>query len=210
MQVKNHSLPFIRAEGDRNKNDDPDYAGSKAIFLKSEFSRIIRQQRCLVLADAFVVSIESKSPYVVYLRNKKRPFAFAGMWDCYMDEQTGDKVNSFAIITVPANKLLQQLNQRRMPVILEQQVESRWLSKTASLSDVLNMLNTFPPELMNAYPISNKIQDITHNDKSLVTPTGKPICEETSYQIMGLLRRKKAGNPNTSTLGERIVQKGSG
>ncbi len=74
-------LPFVRAEGDRNSEDNPDYKGSKAIFLKPEFNRLIRYQRCLVLADAFVVGIDESKPHLVYLRDKKRPFAFAGIWD---------------------------------------------------------------------------------------------------------------------------------
>ena len=62
-------IPFVRAEGDRNPNDDVNYKGSKAIFLKTEYQYLIRRQRCLVLADAFVVGVH-KHPYLIYLRDR--------------------------------------------------------------------------------------------------------------------------------------------
>ena len=81
LRVNDEVMPFVRAEGDRNAEDNPNYKGSKAIFLKPEFNRLIRYQRCLVLADAFVVGIENGNPYLVYLRGKQRPFSFAGIWN---------------------------------------------------------------------------------------------------------------------------------
>ncbi len=56
----------------------------------------------MVLADAFVVGLENK-PYLVYLRDKKRPFCFAGIWYKSIDGNTGDEVTSFGIITVVVN-----------------------------------------------------------------------------------------------------------
>ena len=35
---------------------------------------------------------------MVYLRDKKRPFAYAGIWNKTNDEATGENVYSFAII----------------------------------------------------------------------------------------------------------------
>ncbi len=75
LMVNYDVLPFVRAEGDRNAEDNPNYKGSP------EFNRLIRYQRCLVLADAFVVGIETYNTYLVYLRGKQRPFSFAGIWN---------------------------------------------------------------------------------------------------------------------------------
>ena len=82
---------------------------------------------------------------------------------------------SFAIITIPANKLLQELGYKRMPVILYPSHESNWLKQSAQLSDILYMLSTYPANKMNAYPISKKIIDINLNDKSLIMPVGKKV-----------------------------------
>jgi putative SOS response-associated peptidase YedK len=72
--------PFLRAEGNRNPEDDPNYSGSNAIFLQPGMNRLIRSRRCLVLVDAFITG-KPEAPYLVYLRNKERPFCIAGLWN---------------------------------------------------------------------------------------------------------------------------------
>lgn len=182
--VNNDVLPFVRAEGDRNVEDNPKYKGSKAIFLKPEFNRLIRYQRCLVLADAFVVGIETDNPYLVYLRGKQRPFSFAGIWNKSKNETTGEIDFSFAIITIPSNPLMLKLGLKRMPVILLNEYESTWLRTSAQLSDILSMLSPYPANLMNAYPVSYKIADKTLNDISLIQPN-----ENSFPNIIFLIRK---------------------
>ena len=193
LKVNGAIIPFVRAEGDRNMSDEPNYSGSKAIFLKPEFNRLIRYQRCLVLADAFVVGIENGNPHLVHLRGKQRPFSFAGIWDRTRDENTGDNFYSFAIITCVANPLVQKLGYKRMPVILFNEYESTWLRTSAQLSDILSMLSPYPVSLMNAYPISTKIADKTLNDISLVQPIGKPVFNENStFRKLSRLGKKES------------------
>lgn len=192
--------PFLRAEANRNSNNDPNYSGAKAIFLQPETRNLIRNQRCLVLADAFVVESENKH-YLVYLRNKTRPFAFAGVWDKY--EGSKGKEYAFAIITTTSNKLLYKLGQNRMPVILNSWNESAWLRPGSRLSDVLNLLEAFPTSRMNAYPIDNRIKDKSLNNKSLVQPIGKKILYEPVYKFRKGRSRKERDESDLPTLAER-------
>jgi putative SOS response-associated peptidase YedK len=190
---------FVRSEGNRNKHDDPAYTGSKAIFLQPELRAIIRTQRCLVLADAYVVEVEKQNPHLIYLRNKKRPFAFAGIWS---EDKEG--IESFAIITTPSNELLYKLGLKRMPVILPIQYDSRWIRQSTELAEVLGMLNPYPTVLMNAYPIANN-DDSSRNDISLVQPVGKPVIQEPTT-VYAPHRKKKPEKDytNVPTLGERV------
>lgn len=192
LNVNGDVLPFVRSEGDRNLDDNQDYKGSKAIFLKPEFNRLIRYQRCLVLADAFVVGIGDNKPHLVYLRDKKRPFAFAGIWVCVLDKKTGEDVKSFAIITTTANPLISRLGYNRMPVILFNEHEITWLRSSAQLSDILCLLCPYPAKLMNAYPVSDKIEDKSLNDISLIQPSGKPVYTEPTF-----VRYKKPKRENS-------------
>ncbi|KAF0236680.1 MAG: hypothetical protein FD181_2584 [Prolixibacteraceae bacterium] len=205
LNVNSNVLPFVRSEGDRNADDNPNYHGSKAIFLKPEFNRLIRYQRCLVIADAFVIGIGENKPHLVYLRDKKRPFAFAGIWDRI--KTTDGEVYSFAIITTTANKLIFGLGYKRMPVILFNEYESTWLRSSAQLSDILSMLSPYPAKLMNAYPIGEMIKDETMNEVSLIQPIGKPIYTEPTF-----VRYKKPKHENSFpnvTLADRMgVKKG--
>jgi putative SOS response-associated peptidase YedK len=198
--VERDTKYFIRSEGDRNLNNDPNYTGSKAIFLNHKYKRIIREQRCLVIADAFIIGIDTK-PYLVYLKDKKRPFGFAGLWNATTDAK-GQETHSFGILTTVANPLLRKLGYDRMPVIIREQNERRWLSKSTELSQVLSMLNPYPHHLMNAYPISDKINDSQNNDMSFIQPIGSRIYTE---RIEPLSRKRvgvERGDIDSPTMGE--------
>jgi putative SOS response-associated peptidase YedK len=208
LRVNGEVMPFVRAEGDRNSDDNPNYHGSKAIFLKPEFNRLIRYQRCLVLADAFVVGVDENKPYLVYLRDKKRPFAFAGIWDIIKDKTTGEDVYSFAIITTTVNPLISQLGFKRMPVILFNEDESTWLRTSAQLSDILSILSPYPSNLMNAYPIGDKINDKKLNEISQIQPIGKPVIKEFIYTRTKKPKRENSF-PNV-TMADRMGVKKDG
>ncbi len=186
LGVEKQTKYFIRSEGDRNLKNDPLYTGSKAIFLNHKYKRVIRNNRCLVLADAFIIGIDDM-PYLLYLKDHKRPFGMAGLWNATTDEN-GFKTHSFGILTVPANPLMKRLGKDRMPVIIPSNLERRWLRKEIELSQVLSMLNPYPHHLMNAYPISDKIRDVKHNILSVIQPVGRRIYSEK----VELLSRRKA------------------
>lgn len=196
-------LPFVRAEGDRNKNDDPIFTGTKGIFLKPEFRLLIGTQRCLILADAFFVYSETTRPYLVYLCDKNRPFAFAGIFNKLRNEETNEVEFSFAIITTTANALMQSLGHKRMPVILSPGHESTWLRTSSQLSSILDCLNPFPTELMNAYPLSDKIKTPENNSGELIHPIGEKIYAEKEKWVYS--RKKKPVYYQTPklTMGEK-------
>ncbi|MDT8393532.1 MAG: SOS response-associated peptidase [Bacteroidales bacterium] len=170
-----------RAEGEHNKEDDPAYKGAKGIITKPSFRKPIRSQRCLIPADAFIegtVKEKLSKPFVVYLKNNVRPFAFAGIWDEWINRETGELIRSFAIITTTANALLQKLPHHRSPVILEQRNEKKWLNLKLPLSDITKLLRPYPAELMNAYPIDPAIKNPRAEGKNLIHPCGERIVPE--------------------------------
>ncbi len=170
-----------RTEGDGNPDNDPRYTGAKGIISKPAFRKPIRSQRCLIPADAFIEGPEKEKldkPYVVYLRNKVRPFAFAGIWDQWANPDSGEIISSFAIITTVANSLLLKIPHRRSPVILRQGDEKRWISNDLSLSEVTSLLVPYPSELMNAYPVAPTIKNPRADDPGLIHPAGERLMPE--------------------------------
>ncbi|MFC2137970.1 SOS response-associated peptidase [Bacteroidota bacterium] len=175
-----------RSEGDRNKENDPAYKGSKDIINKPAFRKPIRSQRCLVIADAFIEGTTKEKlnkPYVVYLREHEGSFAFAGIWDTWNNRETGEIINSFSIITTVTNEFLQKLPHHRSPVILPRQQEEAWLSSSKPLTDITKLLKPYPAELMNAYPISLKIKNPHADGRQLIEPTGDRIIPEHDYKV---------------------------
>jgi len=170
-----------RAEGDHNKENDPKFNGSKGILKKPYFRKAIRSQRCLVLADAFIegtIREKLNHPFLVYLNNKQRPFAMAGIYDEWQDENGSEVYSSFAIITCPPNKLMQKLPHHRMPVILNPEDQNRYLSNSTPLSEVTSLLRPFEAKRMNAYPISAAIKSPKNNTKKLLDPSSSWVKKE--------------------------------
>lgn len=198
---KNLYLINARSEGDYNKENNPNYTGAKGIIKKSAFKIPIRQQRCLIPADCYIEGTTENGldkPFLVYLKNKNRPFCFAGIWDSKKNPETGEIINSFSIITTTANKLIQKIPHNRAPVILHQEDERKWLDPKLPLKNALNLLKPYPDELMDAYPISNKIKNPENNYKNLLMPVGKKlsvqerqIIHQTKLALKGMGRGKK-------------------
>ena len=191
-----------RTEGDSNQKNDPAYSGSKGIITKPSFRKPIRSQRCLVLADCFIEGTTKEKlskPYVVYLKDGERPFAFAGIWDTWVNHDTGEIIRSFAIITTTANELLQKIPHHRSPVILPRSLEQAWINNDIPLSDVTGMLRPFPSELMNAYPIDPAVKNPRANGPHLLKPIGQRLAPEydvhktddLNLQGMGMNKRLK-------------------
>jgi putative SOS response-associated peptidase YedK len=175
-----------RAEGDSNSDDNPTFRGAAGIILKKAFRKPIRSQRCLVIASAFIEGpsdLGLNKPYLVYLRDHQNPFAIAGIWDTWLNPQTGFKENSFAIITTTANSLLRQIGNKRMPVILTYSEAKKWINPNTDLSKITAMLNHYDSNLMNAYPISSRIKNPSENDKELIKPIGKKLLPEKSNDM---------------------------
>ncbi len=186
-----------RAEGDRNKEDWPLYAGSKDIITKPAFRTPIRSKRCLVLADAFIegTTLEKLAkPYLVYLRNQQRPFAMAGIWDTWLNPETRETMHGFAIITTAANSLMQMIPHHRCPLILPRHNEARWLRNELPLSEVTAMMHPFPAEQMNAYPISQDIRNIGNNALDFIQPKGERLMPEVEIRTQNDLHLQGMGH----------------
>lgn len=192
-----------RSEGDENKENKPDYEGIKGIFKKPAFKKPIRSQRCLVLANAFIEGSESKGlndPYAIYLNNKE-PFSMAGIWDVWEDKETGEEVNSFAIITTVANELLEKLPHHRCPVILDKNDEQKWLNTQLPLKEVLALLKPYPGKEMIAEPISVQIKNPKNKNRDLLIPLGDTLTSASEVRIVedvklkGMGTSKRKGDP---------------
>jgi putative SOS response-associated peptidase YedK len=176
-----------RSEGDHNKEDDPLYRGAKGIIEKPAFRKSIRSQRCLVIADAFVEGSKTdglNKPYLFFMTGKRRPFAFAGVYDRWYNETKGEWMAGFAIITAPANALVALIGHHRCPVILRPEEERKWLDTTAPLADITAMLQSPPAEELNGYPIDPAVKPLKNQDFDVLLPKGERLRPEYTIEIV--------------------------
>lgn len=183
---KQYYMINARAEGDHNKDNDPKYTGPMGIIKKPMFRKPIRSQRCLVIADAFIEGPKKErlsKPYLLYMKSGQRPFAMAGIWDRWINTETGEVICSFAVITTMSNALTQKIGHHRSPVILSKEDEQHWLDPQLPLQEVTNLLQPYNASEMNAYPISAEIKPPKANDLNLLKPTGQRVYKEYDYVI---------------------------
>jgi putative SOS response-associated peptidase YedK len=91
--------------------------------------------RCLVLANAFYEwhwldsKGKRKQKFELTLQDKA-PFAFAGLWSEWVESESGEVMNTYTILTTPANELMSHIHntKKRMPVILKRSYEKSWLA----------------------------------------------------------------------------------
>lgn len=85
-------------------------------------------KRCLVPVDAFIEWDRSQKPSHPFDISLPYPFAFAGLWDSWVNPATGEVKNSFAILTTAPTEQMAKIH-HRMPAILATAVECRtWMN----------------------------------------------------------------------------------
>ncbi len=130
-------------------------ARSEGIEEKPSFRGPLRERRCLVMADGFFewhkVDKKTKTPYYFRLKSGE-PFAFAGLWDLW--ENGGEQLCTFTIITTFPNELMEPIH-ARMPVILNERDEARWLDPEITDSKaVLPLLQPLCADKMECFRVS--------------------------------------------------------
>ncbi len=151
-------------------------ARAETLAEKPSFRNAFRRRRCLILADGFFEwqKIEEsgrrirKQPMYIHLADG-RPFAFAGLWENW-NSPDGSNILSCTIITTEPNELMASIH-NRMPVILPEESYTDWLqpgeTNAASLS---KLLVPFPPERMNAYPVSTVVNSPANDLPEAIKP----------------------------------------
>jgi|WetSurMetagenome_2_1015567.scaffolds.fasta_scaffold00099_28 putative SOS response-associated peptidase YedK len=159
--------------GVKNPQDSPHPINARAETLSETpiFRDLLAQNRCLVPASGFYEWLKEgtrKVPF--YIHVKERPIiAFAGLYDIWRDCY-GEPYPTFTIVTTDANTLVYRLHER-MPVILRQEDETRWLSGPApTFNEMREILGPYQPGEMEAYPVSPRVNSPSVDDAQLIRP----------------------------------------
>lgn len=105
-----------------------------------------------------------------YIHAKDDPvFGFAGLYDVWRNP-AGTTLQTYTIITTTANDLIAPIH-NRMPVILRQDDEMRWLSRDVLPADeVQRILAPYPLEGLEDYPVSERVNRTDADDEGVIEP----------------------------------------
>ncbi|MFY0644834.1 MAG: SOS response-associated peptidase [Bacteroidia bacterium] len=195
---KNMLLFNARSEGDFNKENDMGYAGNKGIFQKPSFRGPIRKKRCIVFVNGFLEGPEKEKlskPYYVFDQDKDF-MGLAAIYDQWLNKETGEEIEGFALITTVSNHVTHKIGHHRSPVILPPSSYYTWL-KSTHLDAISPLLAPSKNKRLNAYPVSPEIRSPRVNDESLLQAIGPAVIQhkgvefKTEFDTQGFGRRKK-------------------
>jgi putative SOS response-associated peptidase YedK len=130
-------------------------------------------QRCVVPLAGFyqwhLTENGVSQPYYVRLVNRG-VFGVAALWERTVLEEGEDVVESCALVTVPTNPLLAEIDDGsgQMPAILRRQDYDDWLTATGAKAH--SLLQTYPAERMLTHPVSPRVNYLEYDDALLIRP----------------------------------------
>lgn len=136
-------------------------AKSETIFEKPSFKYSISQQRCLIPSTGFFEWREigkTKIPYFIS-HNSMEIFSLGGIWSSWINNETGELLNTFSIITTEANELMSIIHnkKRRMPLILTGENEREWINGNLDKQTIKDLMQTLPSGELYARTIDKRI-----------------------------------------------------
>lgn len=150
-------------------------ARAESLASRPTFAKALRQRRCAVLADGFYDwsgEGAARQPYLV-TRRDGAPFAFAGLWDRWIDRREGGEtpIDTFTIVTNAANDLLRVLHPR-MPVILAGADLDAWLDPVSDPARVSTALAGVPAAALRYVPVAKRVNSARVDEANLTEPIG--------------------------------------
>lgn len=160
-------------------------ARSETVTDKISFKKSFEKRRCIIPADSFFewkkLGKKTKIPYRFTLKNEEL-FAFAGIWEEY-ETVTGESHHTFLILTTSPNDLIVDVHDR-MPVILNKEMEKKWLDSYTSEAELLDMMAPFPPDKMVSYTVSPLVNSVQNDTPNVIRRTS-PTDQHGNYTLFG-------------------------
>ena len=143
-------------------------------------------RRCLVLSSGFyehrhVIEIGKKGlplktpkkyPYHITVQSKPF-FMIAGIYTPWIDTETGEVKDTFALCTTKANPLMEQVHnsKMRMPTILTDELADEWSNPNLTEKRIIEIAtNIYPAEDMSAYTVSKSFLEDADPTEAFVYP----------------------------------------
>ena len=144
-------------------------ARAETLAEKPSFKRLLRNRRCLVVADGFYEWKKegtAKTPMFITLKDGG-PFAFAGLWDLWRNAD-GREIRSCTLITTQPNELVATIHDR-MPVILPANAREMWLDTALHEEQaLLPLLAPYAADEMAARAVSRLVNNPKNEGAALI------------------------------------------
>ena len=139
-------------------------ARGETIFEKPSFRDSAKNNRCLIYIDGFYEHHHYKGktyPFFIHHKTEK-PLALAGLWNEWVDKESGEVLNTFTIVTTEGNNMMGKIHNNpklkgpRMPLILPEEMEEKWLVEIKDELDIKSVqavIESYPENELEAYTV---------------------------------------------------------
>jgi putative SOS response-associated peptidase YedK len=144
-------------------------ARAESIMEKPAFKAAFKSRRCIIPASGFYEwkkEGSSKQPYLIRLQDEDL-FALAGIWESWKKPDSDAVIESCAILTTSANRVVGRIHDR-MPVILRQEDVDLWLDAKASSQHIDSFMRPFDDRNMACHRVSKAVNHVNHDGPSLI------------------------------------------
>ena len=123
--------------------------------LSAVWKHLVGKRHCVIITDGFYewkkMDEKGKVKQAYLIRIKNQQFTLmAGLWDTWVDQSTGEMINTCTIITRTSNEFMKDIHER-MPCLLDINAAKIWLNKNLPVEERLKVLE----------PISNDSLDLS-------------------------------------------------
>ena len=146
-------------------------ARAETLAEKPSFREAFAKRRCIVPTSGFYewakTASGAKQPFYFYLKEKD-VFGFAGLWEEWIDKESGELLETFTIITTAANDVLKPVHDR-MSVIVKAENYDEWLDpKFKDTSKLEKLLAPYPANEMDSHTVSRAVNSPTSDSPDLI------------------------------------------
>jgi len=139
-------------------------ARGETIFDKPSFRNAAKNKRCLIYVDGFFEHHHLKGktyPYYITMKDDS-PMALAGLWEEWVNKDTGEVVPTVSIVTTHANRIMEKIHNNpkaegpRMPVILPKEKQNDWLIACKTDADkeaIRQLMVPFAEDQLTYHPV---------------------------------------------------------
>jgi putative SOS response-associated peptidase YedK len=147
-------------------------ARAETLATSGLFRDAYRRRRCLVPVDGFYEWLgagAARRP--MRIRDPQdHPLALAGLWTGRRDDESGEWLRTFTIVTTRPNGFMAAIHDR-MPVVVPPADWARWLDPAPRDPGALRALLEPRDDLvLDAYPVSRLVNSVRNDGPELIVP----------------------------------------
>jgi len=143
-------------------------ARAEELFHTWPYRTLIHRKRCIIPSTGFYeyhyYEVNGKPENTAYHISVKGEelFSIGGLYDRWIDPDTGEIHDTYTMITTAANPLMKEIhnggkNPYRMPFIIPKDLEEKWLDPSLADEEITGLMIPFPESLMEAYEVDKKM-----------------------------------------------------